>query len=67
MIILNSDLKRIQKGGGASQVVPVVKNPPVNAGSFYNQPLSCVEFSELRVTIENGQAWEIFSGVCAYV
>ena len=32
MIILNSDLKRIQKGGGASQVVPVVKNPPVNAG-----------------------------------
>ncbi|CAI9159074.1 unnamed protein product [Rangifer tarandus platyrhynchus] len=33
MIILNSGLKRIQIGaGGTSQVGPVVKNPPVNAG-----------------------------------
>ena len=33
MIILNSGLKRIQIGaGGTSQAVPVVKNPPVNAG-----------------------------------
>ena len=32
MIILNSDLKRMQMGRWASQVVPVVKNPPVNAG-----------------------------------
>lgn len=35
--------------------------------SFYSQPLSRVEFFEFRVKIENGQAWEIFSGVCAYV